>query len=153
MLQQAKEWGVEVNLEEFDVSESEEHQGVIDTDKESDEDVGIYDIRDDLEIILSEGPRLGYHVFNYSRRYDEFKQTRYHLDLFKHRLTFKCSKDDSRNIINKATAFDLGEIAFLYTDMQTTFTMRPFLHEGLQWDGWETDDYGHAVRIDFNGGA
>lgn len=153
LLQQAKEWGVEVNLEEFDVSESEEHQGVIDTDKESDEDVGIYDIRDDLEIILSEGPRLGYHVFNYSRRYDEFKQTRYHLDLFKHRLTFKCSKDDSRNIINKATAFDLGEIAFLYTDMQTTFTMRPFLHEGLQWDGWETDDYGHAVRIDFNGGA
>ena len=115
--------------------------------QKKDEELGIFDIRDDLEVILTEGPRLGYHVFIYSRRYDEFKQTRYNLDLFKHRLTFKCSKDDSRNIINNASAFNLGEIAFLYTDMQTSFSMRPYLHEGLKWDGWETDNYGHAIQM------
>lgn len=116
------------------------------------EKVEIYDIREDLEVILQEGPRFGYHVFAYFRTYDEFKQTKYHFELFKHKITFKCSKDDSRNIISKSTAFDLGQIAFIYTDLQTTFSMRPYLHEGLQWDGWKTDKYGHAIRQQLEGG-
>lgn len=114
--------------------------------------IGIYDIKDDLEVILREGPRLGYHVFVYFRTYDEFRQAKYHLELFKHKITFQCSQDDSRSIISKSTAFNLGKTAFLYTDMQKTFTMRPYLHEGLQWDGWETDDFGHAVRKQIDGG-
>ena len=82
----------------------------------------------------------------------QWKQTKYHLELFKHKITFQCSQDDSRDIMSKSTAFNLGEIAFLYTDMKTIFSMRPYLHEGLQWDGWETDDFGHARRMLSDGG-
>lgn len=116
-----------------------------------DEKIGIYDIRDDLEIILREGPRLGYHIFAYFRTYDEFRQTKYHLELFKHKITFQCSQDDSRSIIAKGAAFNLGRIAMLYTDLQTTFTMRPYLHKGLQWDDWSTDEAGHAIRSNAEG--
>lgn len=107
-------------------------------------EVNIYDISNDLEFILREGPRFGIHCFLFYRTYDEHKQTRISIDLFKHKLTFQCSKDDSRNIIQNSSAFELGEVALLYTDLTTSFTMRPYLHNGLSWNGWETDDMGHA---------
>lgn len=135
------------NVLQADYSDTPKMQKDVEVEK-----VGIYDIWNDLEVILREGPRFGYHVFTYFRTYDEFKQTKYHLELFKHKITFQCSQDDSRDIMSKSTAFNLGEIAFLYTDMKTIFSMRPYLHEGLQWDGWETDDFGHARRMLSDGG-
>lgn len=113
------------------------------------EEPAIYDIREDLEIILRDGPRLGYHIFAYFRSYDEFERLKYRSELFKHKIVFSCSKEESRDVLSSTVAFELGEIAFLYTDKQTLFTMRPYLHHGLEWDGWETDEFGNARRKNY----
>lgn len=106
----------------------------------------VYDIRADFDVILREGPRLGYHVIAGFRSFDEFKQVKYSADLFKHRVTFQCSKEDSRNIIGSSEAFGLSEGAFLYSNMQTSFSMRPYLHRGIEWNGWTVDEDGNALR-------
>lgn len=142
--------GDDIETEDSKAEEVLERRSALTSNNEVKSD--IYDIREDLEVILNEGPRLGYHVFTYFRSYDEFKQTKYSLDCFKHKITFQCSTDDSRSIISKSTASTLGKMAFLYTDMQKTFTMRPYLHQGLYWDDWEVDKMGHAVRNQTEGG-
>ena len=74
----------------------------------------------------------------------DLKQTGLAVELFKHRMLFKMSADESRMLMGYKSASEMPEHVCLYTDMMERYSFRPYLHEGLSWDGWEVGKDGKA---------
>ncbi len=116
-------------------------------EEEKNGDSLIYDARDDLKFILTQGPRLGYHFILVFNTVSEFNQTRIDDKLFKHNIFFQSPKSDVMMLLGSAEGTivaDLDSHVFRYTNGLNGLSFRPYLHNGLTWDGWEMDSDGNA---------
>lgn len=102
----------------------------------------LYDARDDLNYIITNGPRLGYHFVFAFNTIGEYSQCKIPASCFKHKITFRLSKNDAMELTgaSKSSAIqNLLEHCFRYTNGLEYVSFRPYLHPSLSWDGWTMD--------------
>lgn len=133
--------GNKEGLDEMESSEGREKSvSIDDTLKES-----LYDARKDLEYIFTHGPRYGYHFIVVFQTSEEFKHCKFDTSLFKHKILFRMSKNSAIEVAGMAGAEYITQLknhTFRYTNGIETVSFRPYLHEGLSWDGWKLDKNG-----------
>lgn len=103
-------------------------------------DTNIYDARDDLKYILAQGPRLGYHFFVVLRSVSDLDHRAMDLEYFKHRILFRAPKAESGIVVDAYNADLVSRLpphSFRYCNGLDSLSLRPLLHPGLTWDGWE----------------
>ena len=62
------------------------------------------------------------------------------LEYFRNRITFQISKDESLEIFGKSSlGIGLPEHVCRFSDTLSGYSFRPYLHIGVEWDGWSTD--------------
>lgn len=107
---------------------------------------GAYSAGVDLQYIVKQGSRMGYHFFLALNNYDDLKTTTLKVDWFRHRMAFQMSAEDSREIFTSKVASGLPEHVCQYYDTMNLHSFRPYLHRGISWDGWTVDENGNAVN-------
>ena len=113
---------------------------------EPDEYEASYNAMDDFQYIVTHGSRLGYHFVLCLNSFADLKETGCKLDWFRHRLAFQIPADDSRELYRTKVASQLPEHVCQYTDMIDSHSFRPYLHKGIDWDGWGIDDEGNVIN-------
>ncbi len=110
-----------------------------------------YDARGDLAFLLTHGPRCGLHFIAVFRTMAEFGQTKLDAALFRHKMMFAAPKSDAAALMGMASGAvvaGLSDHSFRYTNGLDAMTYRPYLHEGLSWDGWKLENGGAAQSED-----
>lgn len=118
-----------------------EQQPILDESPE-----GAYDAQEDFAYVLKQGSRLGYHFVAVFNNFSDTKLANLRTDWFRHRLAFQVSTDDSLELFNKRIANSLPPHICQYSDALESFSFRPYLHQGITWDGWEVDENGNVVN-------
>lgn len=104
---------------------------------------GAYNGAEDFKSIVSMGSRQGYHFLMVLGDYADLKQTKLGINLFRHRMAFALSPEDSQMMFGTTRAASgLPEHICQYTNRMESFSFRPFIHEGIGWDGWDVDENG-----------
>lgn len=118
------------------IGEKEEDIRAITAPKEKE----VYDARMDLEYILTQGPRMGYHFIMVFNTVGELNQGKINHSLFKHKILFRLPRIDAAEIVDSSNSKAISELenhSFRYTDGLNALSFRPYLHPGLSWDGWQ----------------
>lgn len=109
----------------------------------------VYDAREDLKYIFTHGPRLGYHFMILFNTVKELSQCKLNISLFRHKILFRIPKMDAVELVNGTNANLVSQLenhAFRYSNGLDDLSFRPYLHEGLSWDGWMLVN-GHAENM------
>ncbi len=107
---------------------------------------GAYNAMSDLQYVVKQGSRLGYHFLLFLNSYADLRTTGLKLDWFRHRMSFQISADDSRELFGNKSASGLPEHICQYYDTLNRYSFRPYLYPGICWDGWMVDENGEAVN-------
>ena len=107
---------------------------------------GAYNAMSDFQYIVKQGSRLGYHFMLCLDSLADIKSTGLKADLFRHRLAFQLSADDSRELFGSRVAHVLPEHICQYSDTLEGYSFRPYIHRGITWDGWEIDAEGRPCN-------
>ena len=105
---------------------------------------GAYNATEDFIYILKQGSRLGYHFLFCLTSYHDLRPTGLKEDFFRYRLSFRISADDSRELFGSKLCESLPERICEYYDTMDRYSLRPYIHKGIGWDGWTADDGGNA---------
>ncbi len=106
---------------------------------------GAYNAKEDFLYIIKQGSRLGYHFMVNLASYSDLKQMNLKKDLFKYRMAFQVSVEESRDIFSSKVASTLPEHICQFDDTLDGYSFRPYLHKGLTWAGWFIDDNGEVL--------
>jgi hypothetical protein len=111
----------------------------------------IYDARADLGWLMKYGPTCGVHFVVAFRNTSDIKSMRLDGHLFRHKLLFPLSKDDSYDLTgsNRANSIEAGSV--MYTDGREFFTVSPHIYHGVTCGGWKFSQTGEIIR-DVRGG-
>lgn len=114
----------------------------------SEPEIHLYDAREDLKYILTQGPRLGYHFLMVFPTMGEFKQMKLGAELFKHKILFRAPKAEVFELVGSQgkDVAALADHSFRYTNGLDSLSFRPFLHEGLSLDGWKVNEDGTVAE-------
>lgn len=104
-----------------------------------------YNAINDFKEILMKGSRYGYHFALYLSNFSDLKVTSFSTDYFRHRLSFRLNPDDSWALFNSKVGAALPEHVCQYYDMLEGFSFRPYLHQGIDWDGWGVSETGELI--------
>lgn len=104
-----------------------------------------YNASSDFKAIVQSGSRYGYHFAMYLANYTDLKATSFAKDWFRHRLSFQMAADDSRDFLGSKVASLLPEHVCQYSDLMDSHSFRPYLHQGIEWDGWGVSDAGELI--------
>lgn len=116
------------------------------TKNDSENTSGAYDAAADFSFIVKQGSRFGTHFFLHLSDISEVKEIGLNLDWFRHRLSFQISKDDSQKMFGSTKlASALPEHICQYSNTTDSFSFRPYLHNGVEWDGWSVDENGDIL--------
>ena len=99
---------------------------------------------EELDYILKNGPRYGYHLLLHCNGYAEWSQMRFSADLFKHKILAGISKDDASMLVGAKEAraiISLQENLFRYTNGVDGTTYKPYTFAGISFSN-TTDDGG-----------
>ena len=105
-----------------------------------------YDASKDLTYIIKQGSRLGYHFMFCINNVLDLKQSGLKIDYFRHRMSFQTTPQESYDIFNKKIASALPERICQYDDGMETYSFRPYLHFGVEWDGWGISPDGKIIN-------
>lgn len=106
-----------------------------------------YNALNDFKYVVTQGSRLGYHFLLVINSIKDMKQTGLSLNLFNHKLAFQLSAEDSTEMFSSRNAASkLPEHICEYSNSLDSFSFRPYLHKGVEWDGWGVDENGEAMR-------
>ena len=105
-----------------------------------------YNALDDFKYIVKQGSRFGYHFMLCLNDLSDLKSTQLQQNLFRHKLVFQISADDSIALFASKVASRLPEHICQYSDSLEQYSLRPFIHDGVVWDGWEIDENGEATN-------
>lgn len=108
-------------------------------------DPGAYNAQDDLIYVLKQGSRLGYHFMVDLNTFADMKPCGFKPDFFRYKMAFQLSVEDSRNLFNNKTASTLPEHICQFGDSLEHYSFRPYLHQGIGWEGWYVDEGGAVV--------
>ena len=90
-----------------------------------------YDARDDVRYVISQGPRMGYHVMLVASDLQTLKDTRIDQSMFKHKVLFRNLKANVRGIVSNADLSVLSDVdsgCYRYTNGVDGVTYRPYAH-------------------------
>lgn len=104
-----------------------------------------YNPQQDFLYVVRQASRLGYHFAAVFNNASDFRNTNLRTDWFRHRLAFQLSVDDSVEVFGRKIASTLPPRICQYSDTLDSFSFRPYLHQGLAWDGWEVDENGTLI--------
>ena len=107
---------------------------------------GAYNAKEDLKYVIRQGSRMGYHFLLGLNSYSDLKQCGLKVNDFRYRLAFQISVDDSRDIFNNKIASTLPEHICQFDDTLERYSFRPYLHEGIGWDGWFVAENGKVIN-------
>lgn len=113
---------------------------------------GAYNAQEDFLHVLKQGSRLGYHFLLALNNFADLKQCGLKPDFFRYRLAFQVSADDSRALFNSKVASTLPEHICQFDDTLERFSLRPYLHQNIGWDGWYVDQNGQVISPFAEGG-
>lgn len=110
------------------------------------EEIGAYNAFDDLIFVINQGSRFGYHFLLNASGLTDIKTSGMNVDMFRHRIGFAMSKDESRDIMgHSGLASDLPSHIAQYTNQIDSFSVRPYIHQGVDWDGWWISEDGDLM--------
>lgn len=113
---------------------------------ESGEELGEpYNAANDLKEIITKGTRYGYHFLMYLNSIADIKATKTDAKLYNHKLAFQISADDSTLMYGNKIASKIPEHICQYSNGMEQFSFRPYLHQGITWDGWDLDENGQVL--------
>lgn len=101
---------------------------------------GSYNAKEDFQYVVKQGSRLGYHFMLSLNDLADLSQTGLKADVFRYRMAFQISQDDSRMLFGNKHASALPEHICQYADSIERYSFRPYLHRGLTWEGWYVSD-------------
>jgi len=116
------------------------------TAETAEDEKGAYNALEDFKYIVRQGSRFGYHFMLCLSNLSDLHSTKLQKDLFRHKLAFQISGEDASNLFANRAASKLPEHICQYSDNLETYSLRPFIHEGIVWDGWDVDADGEAVN-------
>ena len=105
-----------------------------------------YNASEDFKYIVKQGSRFGYHFMLCLNNLSDIRTTQLQAELFRHKIVFQISGDDSISLFATKVASRLPEHICQYTDTLEQYSLRPFIHEGISWDGWDIDTDGEATN-------
>lgn len=91
----------------------------------------MYDARDDVRYVISQGPRMGYHVMLVASDLQTLKDTRIDQRMFNHKVLFRNQKANVRGIVSNADLSVLSDVdsgSYRYTNGVDGVTYRPYAH-------------------------
>lgn len=98
---------------------------------------GAYNAQNDFLYIVKQGSRMGYHFMLCINDFSDLKICGFkNPDLFRYRLAFQLSVQDSRDLFSNKSASVLPEHICKYDNRLEQYSFRPYLHKGVGWDGW-----------------
>ena len=106
---------------------------------------GAYNALEDFSYIVKQGSRLGYHFLMNLNSVADVKLCGLKIDLFRYKMAFQLSVDDSRQVFNNRIASVLPEHICQFDDTLERYSFRPYLHKGIGWEGWFIDDNDKVV--------
>lgn len=106
---------------------------------------GAYNAKEDFSYVVMQGSRLGYHFLLNLSDFADLKTCGLKPEVFRYKLGFQMSVDDSRTVFGTKIASQLPEHICQYDDSLDRYSFRPYLHKGVSWEGWYVDDDGKAV--------
>lgn len=139
----AKE-GIELPIDEL--ATSDKTDDIPEADNET--QIGIYNALEDFKYIVKQGSRFGYHFMLCLNNLSDIKPTQLQQELFRHKFVFQVSGDDSISLFASKIASKLPEHICQYSDTLESYSLRPFIHQGVTWDGWDIDSSGNAINSD-----
>ena len=107
---------------------------------------GSYNALEDFKYLVKQGSRFGYHFMLCLNNLSDIRNTQLQAELFRHKLVFQLSAEDSTNLFLNRSASNLPEHICQYSDTLEQYSFRPFIHEGVSWDGWILDADGNAMN-------
>lgn len=109
----------------------------------------VYDARQDLKYILTNGPKLGYHFVMIFGTAGELDSSKIDTNLFKHGVSFRDTKMNALTVLGHSDSNLPGLEAhcFRYSNGLDSYSYRPYLHSGLNWDGWTEGKNGEATFL------
>ena len=134
----------EAKKENKDIGRKDNEKETAADQKESKEH-GAYNAGADFADIIRQGSRLGYHFMMVLNDYSDLRQTMTRIDLYRHRLSFACDVDTSRELFSSRAASSLPEHVCQYSNRMEQFSFRPYIHPGISWEGWYADEDGKLV--------
>lgn len=126
-------------------SETKEASVVNNAETDSPKKSTAYNAKDDFVYVMKQGSRIGYHFVVHLNDLADVKQCQLKLDYFRYKMAFQVSIDDSRNLFNNKLASTLPEHICQYDDTLERYSFRPYLHQGIGWDGWSVDGEGKVI--------
>ena len=106
---------------------------------------GAYNAKDDFIYLVRQGSRLGYHFMMVLNDLSDLKQTFTKIDLYRHRMAFQVTTEDSRELFQNRYASELPEHICQYSNMLERYSVRPYLHKGITWEGWFVNEEGKLI--------
>lgn len=109
-------------------------------------DISFNEVQEDGEHLIQKGSYYGMHfLFNVGNA-QEFAETGLKNKMFRHKIAFPMSRDDSYSILGDKKASQLDDGTFIYSDGYKYKTMRPHIHKDAPYNGWVVDDEGNIVE-------
>lgn len=108
-----------------------------------------YNATEDFKYVVRQGSRFGYHFMLCLSSFSDIRATHLQHELFRHKLAFQLSAEDSVTVFGTRAASKLPEHICQYSDTLERYSFRPFIHEGVNWDGWDVDADGEAINSVF----
>lgn len=144
-----KEWKEKHEQIKARKAEEKKNEGTAQTEEqpkaEKEQPVAGYNAMEDLQYILMQGSRQGIHFMVCLNNYADIKLSKCKVDWFRHRLSFQLAPDESRDIFRTKIASELPEHICQYYDTLEGYSFRPYLHRGIDWEGWGIDENGEVI--------
>lgn len=106
----------------------------------------VYDARSDVEWLLKRGPLYGIHFVLCFEQAKDFLNLRLDNSLFRHKILFPLSREDSLNLMSARKANEIEDGTFVYTNGKDAHTMRPHIYKGVPCNGWIIEKDGSIVQ-------
>lgn len=116
------------------------------TDTHNAVNISLHEVEEGIEQLIHKGAYYGIHFLLNAGNAQEFGETGFRSKMFKHKIAFPMSRDDSYTILGDKKASQLDEGTFIYSDGYKYQTLRPHIHKGAPYSGWFVDDDGNVVE-------
>ena len=107
---------------------------------------GAYNAKEDFVYVIKQGSRQGCHFLLALNSLADLKSCGLKAEFFRYKLAFQMSVEDSRNLYNSKAASSLPEHICQFDDGLERYSFRPYLHYGIEWDGWSVDRSGKVIN-------
>ncbi len=108
--------------------------------------ISLREVKEGGEYLIQKGAYYGIHILLNVGNVQEFGETGLRTKLFRHKIAFPMSRDDSYTILGDKKASQLDEGTFIYSDGYKNQTLRPHIHKGAPYSDWFVDDDGNVVE-------